>query len=106
MIDFYITRIKNKDFKAEVIIIILKKFQAMKINNFKIDKCRACGNPKEFMTFGKMPIANGFLQNKEDKEYFFEMSPAFCSQCFTFQLVEQPDAKLMFHEDYVFLETV
>lgn len=75
----------------------------MKINNLKIDKCRACGNPvKEFMTFGKMPIANGFLQNREDKEYFFEMSPAFCSQCFTFQLVEQPDAKLMFHEDYAF----
>ena len=75
----------------------------MKINNLKIDKCRACGNPvKEFMTFGKMPIANGFLQNREDKEYFFEMLPAFCSQCFTFQLVEQPDAKLTFHEDYAF----
>ena len=53
------------------------------------------------MTFWKDAIANGFT-NREDKEYFFEMSPAFCSQCFTFQLVEQPDAKLMFHEDYAF----
>lgn len=60
-----------------------------------------------FMTFGPMPIANGFLK-KEDVsgEYFFEMEVAFCEQCGTFQLVEQPDAKRMFHENYAFFSSL
>ena len=55
------------------------------------------------MSFGKMPIANAFL-NKEDfeKEYFFDLSPAFCEKCFTFQIETQPDPQLMFHDNYAF----
>ncbi len=55
------------------------------------------------MSFGKMPIANNFL-NKEDfdNEYFFEMEPAFCNKCKTFQLVNQPDPTQMFNESYAF----
>ena len=69
----------------------------------KINKCRVCNaSISEFMTYGKMPIANGFLKNKIDNEYYFEMSPAFCSSCFSFQLVEQPDAEQMFHDEYAF----
>ena len=66
--------------------------------------CRICGNNLQpFMTFGKMPIANGFLQKEEiGKEYFFKLSPTFCSKCFTFQIEEQPDAGVMFHENYAF----
>jgi methylation protein EvaC len=55
------------------------------------------------MNFGKMPIANGFLNEKEfSNEFFFEMKTAFCDKCFTFQLVDQPDPKKMFHENYAF----
>ena len=55
------------------------------------------------MTFGKMPIANGFLDNKDfNREYFFDLSPAFCSECFTFQIENQPDPEMMFHENYAF----
>ena len=55
------------------------------------------------MTFGKMPIANNFLTKDEmHQEYFFDMSPAFCNQCKTFQLTEQPDPKKMFHSQYPF----
>jgi methylation protein EvaC len=55
------------------------------------------------MSFGKMPIANGFLnENEFSDEFFFEMKTAFCDKCFTFQLVDQPDPKKMFHENYAF----
>ena len=67
-------------------------------------KCRVCSNNIiPFMTFGKMPIANGFLDNKDfNREYFFDLSPAFCSECFTFQIENQPDPEMMFHENYAF----
>lgn len=56
--------------------------------------------------FGKMPIANGFLK-KEDfgQEYFFHMETAFCSTCKMFQLVEQPNPEMMFHENYAFFSS-
>src|SRR5579864_4391892 len=67
-------------------------------------KCRVCGGGIEaFMTFGRMPIANGFLKPSEvASEYFFELAPAFCETCKMFQIVEQPDATKMFHENYAF----
>ena len=66
--------------------------------------CRTCNNTiNPFMSFGKMPIANGFLnENEFNDEFFFEMKTAFCDKCFTFQLVDQPDPKKMFHENYAF----
>jgi len=55
------------------------------------------------MTFGKMPIANGFLTEAEFKgEYFYELAPAFCSKCGGFQIVDQPDPEQMFHENYAY----
>ena len=70
----------------------------------RVDKCRCCGiSIKESMTFGQMPIANAFIPPSESyNEYFFEMSTAFCSNCCTYQLLEQPDAEMMFHENYAF----
>jgi len=67
-------------------------------------QCRVCGGPiQAFMTFGRMPIANGFLKQSEVvSEYFFELAPAFCDTCKMFQIVEQPDPDKMFHEHYAF----
>lgn len=66
--------------------------------------CRICNNTiKPFMTFGKMPIANSFSSTPNPKdEYFFELAPAFCDACKTFQIVEQPDPEKMFHDHYAF----
>jgi methylation protein EvaC len=66
--------------------------------------CRVCGTPIEaFMSFGRMPIANGFLTPAETKnEYFFELAPAFCEACGMLQLTEQPDPGKMFHDQYAF----
>src|SRR5262245_12407709 len=66
--------------------------------------CRVCDARIEaFMSFGQMPIANGFLSAEElDNEYFFELAPAFCSNCGMFQLLEQPQPDKMFHGQYAF----
>ena len=66
--------------------------------------CRICdAEIAPFMSFGRMPIANGFLKPEDSaKEYFFELAPAFCGACGMFQLMEQPQAEKMFHEQYAF----
>lgn len=69
--------------------------------------CRICDHVIEpFMTFQKMPIANGFLTaDQVCDEFFFELSPAFCQNCGMFQLIEQPPPEKMFHENYAFLSS-
>lgn len=73
-------------------------------NTNKISACRVCSSPIEpFMSFGRMPIANGFLAAEEvGNEYFFDLAPAFCERCCMFQLIEQPDPEKMFHGQYAF----
>jgi methylation protein EvaC len=69
-----------------------------------MSKCRICSSPFEaFMSFGKMPIANGFLSAEEiGNEYFFELAAGVCPHCGMFQLIEQPAAENMFHDRYAF----
>lgn len=58
------------------------------------------------MSFGRMPIANGFLTPDEfSDEYFFELRVGFCPKCGMVQLAEQPDRKKMFHENYAFFSS-
>ena len=66
--------------------------------------CLICSSRIEaFMSFGEMPIANGFLREEQFKEeYFFELKTMFCPNCGMFQLVEQPDREKMFNENYAF----
>jgi methylation protein EvaC len=67
-------------------------------------QCLICENLIEpLMSFGKMPIANGFLTEEQfSKEYFFELKIAFCEKCKMVQLVEQPAREMMFNENYAF----
>lgn len=70
--------------------------------------CRICESSYgEFISFGDMPIANGFLLPEDyDREYFFEMKVGFCEQCAMVQLLEQPERERMFHEDYAFFSSL
>lgn len=72
-----------------------------------METCRVCGEPiSPFMSFGKMPIANGFLHSDAfADEYYFELAPAFCRGCHMFQIVEQPEPQAMFHENYAFFSS-
>ena len=67
-------------------------------------KCLICDTHIEpFMSFGKMPIANGFLRKDEfTNEYYFDLDIAFCQKCGMIQLMEQPSREQMFNENYAF----
>ncbi len=67
--------------------------------------CRSCGNKLfEVVNFGKMPIANAFVHKEQfKKEYMFQLMAMNCPRCSLFQLYEQPDPSLLFHDNYAFL---
>jgi methylation protein EvaC len=69
-----------------------------------MSKCLICQNEiQPFISFGKMPLANGFLTKHQFKEeYFFEMKVAHCIKCNMVQLTEQPQKELMFNDHYAF----
>ena len=65
-------------------------------------KCKITNNKIiPFMSFGKMPIANGFL-NKENfsKEFFFDLEVGFSEKCSLFQLKDHPTPEQMFNNKY------
>ena len=68
------------------------------------NNCRNCNSDLiEVVDFGKMPISNAFIdQSSFDNEYFYHMKAMICPDCYLFQLHEQPDANLLFHENYAF----
>ena len=69
--------------------------------------CRICRtNYEPFLSFGKMPIANGFLSRAQfGNEYFFELRIGYCAKCGMVQLVDQPNREMMFHENYAFFSS-
>jgi len=72
-----------------------------------VTNCKVCNNTtKQVIDIGAMPIANGFLtKDKFDQEHFFNLAALFCPSCKMFQLAEQPDPKLMFHDHYAFFSS-
>ena len=67
-------------------------------------KCKITGKKlKPFMSFGKMPIANGFLHKKDFKrEFFFNMEVGFSKKLSLFQINEHPKPEQMFNKSYPF----
>ena len=65
--------------------------------------CRACNQEcSEVIDFGLMPIANNFVEEKDEDKYRFSLKACFCQRCALFQLSEQPEPNLMFHDHYPF----
>ena len=69
--------------------------------------CLICDAPLEsFLDFGRMPIANGFLDEEEfEDEFFFNLRTGFCARCKMVQLMEQVDRERMFHHQYAFFSS-
>jgi methylation protein EvaC len=67
-------------------------------------KCKITNKPiKPFMSFGKMPIANGFIEEKNfSKEFYFEMEVGFSEDLSLFQLNDHPKPENMFNDSYPF----
>ena len=67
-------------------------------------KCKVTNKIIEpFMTFGKMPLANGFLKKEDfNKEFFFNLEVGFSEELSLFQLNDFPNPSKMFNENYPF----
>ena len=67
-------------------------------------KCKITNKSiKPFMSFGKMPIANGFLDKKDfSNEFFFNMEVGFNEELSLFQLNDHPKPEKMFNKNYPF----
>ena len=66
--------------------------------------CKITGKKtKKIISFGKMPIANGFLKKKDfKKEFFFNLSVSFSEELSLLQLNDHPQPKKMFNSRYPF----
>ena len=73
-----------------------------------VKKCRLSNQTlEEIFDFGKQPLGNGFLNEKDFKnEYFFKMKIGFCKRSKLVQLISQPDSKKMFHDEYPFFSSL
>lgn len=71
-------------------------------------KCRVSGKKlNEINDFGLQPLGNGFLKETDfSNEYYFNMKTGFCNTSKMFQLLEQPNANKMFHENYPFYSSL
>ena len=67
-------------------------------------KCKVTNNKIEpFMSFGKMPIANGFIEKKDfNNEFFYNMEVGFSEELSLFQLNNHPKPEAMFNSSYPF----
>src|SRR5437899_8088203 len=72
-----------------------------------MSKCLICQAETEpFMSFGKMPLANGFLAPDQFcDEFFFDLVVAFCPSCWMVQLTEQPAREKMFNPNYAYFSS-
>jgi len=66
--------------------------------------CLGCKSPVEpVVSFGDMPIANGFLsQNQFSEEFFHGLAIVFCPKCSLVQLAEPVDPEMQYHENYAY----
>jgi SAM-dependent methyltransferase len=69
-----------------------------------MSRCLGCSaTVEQVLSFGKMPIANGFL--REDQfadEFFHNLGISFCPECSLVQLAEPLDPAMQYHENYAY----
>lgn len=70
----------------------------------RLTECRSSGTDLEVvLDLGRQPLGNGF-RGPEDhaEEVMFDLLCGFSEESCLFQLVEQPAAEIMFHDEYAF----
>lgn len=67
-------------------------------------RCKVSGkNITPFMSFGKMPMANGFIEKKNFKnEFFYNLEVGFCEYNYLFQVNDHPKSQKIFNNKYPF----
>jgi methylation protein EvaC len=71
-------------------------------------ECLACGEGfRPFMSFGRMPIANGFLTEAEfASEFFSELEVGLCEACSMVQLARILPPEKLFHQHYAYFSSI
>lgn len=69
-----------------------------------MQSCLICDAAVEpVLTFGRMPIANGFLTpDRFAEEYFYDLAVGLCRHCTMVQLLERVPREKLFHGNYPF----
>ncbi len=72
-----------------------------------MSKCLISGADTEtFLSFGRMPLANAFLDPADvGREFFFELKVGYCPESRMVQLTELVDREKMFHDKYAFFSS-
>ncbi len=67
-------------------------------------KCKVTGKKiNKIMSFGRMPMANGFLEKKEfKKEFFYNLKVGFNKNNYLFQVDNHPKSTQIFNDKYPF----
>jgi len=70
----------------------------------EITNCRSSGTPLTVvLDLGQQPLGNGFRRPEDGSpEYTFWLRCGYSEESRLFQLIEQPDPAMMFHDDYAF----
>ena len=69
-----------------------------------MSSCLVCSSKiSPFVSFGKMPVANGFLMPEEyETEFFFNLEIGRCHSCSMVQLTQPVNPDQLFHENYAY----
>jgi methylation protein EvaC len=69
-------------------------------------ECKICGKKtKLVIDFGKMPIANGFINDLKAREFFYNLAIIFCPHCFMIQLKDTVKPEMMFNDEYQYISS-
>ncbi len=70
--------------------------------------CLVCSAAIEpFLSFGRMPVANGFLSESEfADEFFYDLAVGFCDHCSMVQLTQPVERERLFHDNYAYFSSI
>jgi methylation protein EvaC len=88
----------------------LKNQNSEKIGGYRIrGDCRFCGgtNLVKVLDFGKVPLAGGFLKEKDfPEENFYPLDLSFCQDCFLVQVTNVVPADVLFKNYFYFSSSI
>ena len=68
--------------------------------------CQICSHKThKIIDFEQMPIANGFIKDPNQKEFFYHLYLTLCPSCLMVQLGESVNPKLLFNDHYQFISS-
>jgi len=72
-----------------------------------MELCKVCDHGlNHIMSFGQMPISNGFISDIETEEFLYELLLGFCPHCLMVQLENCVDPNMMFNAEYAYFSSI